>query len=400
MGGGGRAVGLAPSEDLGAEDLRRGWWSTVATWAVLLALATAGGGWASFLAAVAGFATGRLPARVDDVRMVLAVAAAAVVVALPCGLALGALVLRVVGRAWTPCPPVRSWEPGRGFPVIVLVVVVEECAARWLFLGLLPALPGLRGAVACYALALVGNLGFAGLHRWNTALPADRTWWRVLPQFGVGVVLVVVYLHAGLLAAVLAHAGYDMLLLCRDRFSRFGGGHAAVAALAAGIGTVAWAVARRPLAEAARWLDGGYASALPGWTLRDYAAAVFLALGGLTAAGGLLGYDVGGAPWRPAGVVGAAVRTLAASVVFAAVRTVDPGPAACVAVTALVLAASSATTCSGSGTARVFWLRAPVYALVVCALQALPFWSGVLLVALVELAYVAEDALGSVDLPD
>jgi Type II CAAX prenyl endopeptidase Rce1-like len=383
-----------------------GWWTCFGTWAILLAFAIGTGGLRVFLRSLGDLLSGRLAAAgsvAHDYGRLFPYAAGAVVVCLPIGVGLGLLVNVIKGMPFVPHNVFRSFWPSKDLLTIMAVLVGEELYARWLFVGLLPNLPFLRGDVARYALILIGNLSWALLHRWNLTDPEDRSLLRVLPQFAIGIVFTLAYLNFGLLGALLVHAAYDMLLFCVDRWSDFGVHNIVLAGLAAGVGALAWVLLRESPGDALQWLHATGSYALPGWKTRDYFCAVFLAVAMLTIVGELLRFDHAGSIDSGSNRFGpfpvAILKALVLLAVFRLVGLFEHDLVPRVIVASLVLLTFSARSSTGSGVARVFWLRTPAYAVALCSLLAMPFWVGVVLLALLELAYNLEDLVGSLGAP-
>lgn len=378
------------------------WWTALGTWAALLVFALSSRGFETFLPSLGAFLTGR-PTEVAAVgadTVHLSFGAAAVVVSVLVGFGLATLVNAVKGRPFEPQEPCRPAQPQAAFLGDILRVFVEELYARWLFLGLLARLPLLQSPVAYYALVLVGNLSWALLHLDNFVRREDRTVWRVLPQFGCGLVYTVVYLNFGLIGAVLVHAAHNMILMSLDRLNAFGSGNVVILVFAAITGITAWALLGRPLSEIMQWLHAAQSFTLPGWGIRDYFCATLLVLAVLSVVGELLRFDhtppsTSSRAVGLASLLAAILKALAMLGVFhlLGLLTSDPRPRVVGAV--LVVLMFTALSVTGSGVARIFWLQTAVYVLALCCALAMPFWFGVLLLFLVGCVYRIEHRLAA-----
>ncbi|PIP69304.1 hypothetical protein COW91_00220 [Candidatus Nomurabacteria bacterium CG22_combo_CG10-13_8_21_14_all_32_8] len=89
----------------------------------------------------------------------------------------------------------------------------EELVARWFFLRLLTKITFLSGTVAFYVLFLIGNSLWALIHLSNYKKREDRKILRVLPQFIGGIFYTYIFLKYGLLATVLEHVVFNIILL-------------------------------------------------------------------------------------------------------------------------------------------------------------------------------------------
>ncbi|KXK07278.1 MAG: hypothetical protein UZ21_OP11001001140 [Microgenomates bacterium OLB22] len=146
------------------------------------------------------------------------------------------------------------------------------------FLGLLPKIPALSGQTAFYALLLIGNTIWAGIHLNNFKENRDKKILFVLPQFVGGIFLSYIYLKFGLFGSVLAHFAGNAIILSSHKVHKvtiIDGLHILYGALCAWI---SYRLMTKPLSDMLTWFSTEPVFKLPGWTFWDYVlATVFIA---------------------------------------------------------------------------------------------------------------------------
>lgn len=175
------------------------------------------------------------------------------------------------------CDFLDNLIPGYHFVSFFTLVVLEELFARYLFLGFLPKIPALSGQTAFYALMLIGNTIWAGIHLANFKEEKDKKLLFTLPQFVGGIFLSYVYLKFGLFGSVLAHFAGNAIILSSHKVQRvtiIDGLHMLYGALCA---WVSYLLMTKPLSDMSVWFSSTPVFELEGWTFWDYIiATVFI----------------------------------------------------------------------------------------------------------------------------
>jgi hypothetical protein len=179
-------------------------------WGTLVAISVATGGFGNLLTALWAFLSGDLSYLRSVAGMPVGFLTAATAVLLPLIMLTG-MVVALVGGPVESHALLDQEASSDGTLKAVLMLVGEEVLARWLFLGLFTI--WFTGSTAFYILFFVGNGLWAALHLINFTDADERKLIMVLPQFVLGVVLVVVYVTCGLLAVVLVHLIHNALML-------------------------------------------------------------------------------------------------------------------------------------------------------------------------------------------
>lgn len=173
-------------------------------------------------------------------------------------------------------PPKNEEKRASFFATFFLLVIVEELFARLLFLGILTKVSFLSGTGGFYFLLLAGNSIWALAHIYNYK-PVDRHPIRVVTQFLGGFLHSYIFVKYGLMMCIFSHFIFNAMIFAgmkardvnRDNF---------VSMLQSGLMTlgILWLM-RRPLMEAASWLDPSITFSLEGWSVWDYALISVLA---------------------------------------------------------------------------------------------------------------------------
>ena len=267
----------------------------------------------------------------------------------------------------------------------------------WLFLGVLWPLFG-NGLPALYILFFLGNGLWALAHLYNWWDEDPHPMW-VLPQFLGGVLLTVLYLKHGFLVALLVHFAYDCILWCSmkaQKFDFFDVVHIGMGVLYANVGFI---LLSQPIGELLLWLGEREELALPGWSFRDYFAAVLFLSGVEAVAFGILGYDHIGGSSDSENSDGAKLQLSNTSVLPVLILV----PAFMLFIAAIVLVQSYVVYWIGShltnsvpylailvgllwvgrqkslslsAATRVFWGSLPIASVFILTLQVLPFVKG------------------------
>jgi hypothetical protein len=280
------------------------------------------------------------------------------------------------------------------FAKIIAVIAVEELFARALFLGLFGM--WFQGEVATYVLFLLGNGLWALVHLTNFKKKEDRKIWLVLPQFIGGIILSVVFLAYGFLAALLVHIAFDMVIFSMHKrdVPNWRTGIVViydVAALVLGLCFV-WS----QLPDLAAWtqLDGSFV--INGWSFWDYFWALVVGSAALSIVGELLLFDNHDIDDDRPGVIRYAAGVVLVLVLMMGVHfllgfVIADTLSRLIVASALVLFLTK--TRGGSHLARIFWIGLPSAMLLMCAVLALGFWWGMLLLGLTMLVELPQSAL-------
>lgn len=388
------------------------WYTMTATWVVLTTFALWQRGFHDLFPLIGKVLGGQGAGivRIDGPRPdVLPVLAAAISIQIPLAFVALAVVNATVGAATG--AKVRSAKasvastifPAHGevqsrFRAVMIVLVIEELWARWLFLGVLGSV--LDGTVWFYLLFLAGNGTWALLHLLNFKDKRHRRQLiRVFPQFAGGIVLTAVFAGYGLVAAVMVHVGYDMLLFCMYRSREVHLGRLVIAAYNAVLAAVAWVFLGKPLGDMLQWLRTDTVAALPGWGVADYFWAVLFVCSVLAVVAELLLYDA--EPSVSAGLFDTLRATLivlpGANAAFWLMGFVTDSAGIRILVIAIALLMIFSTSASGSGVARIFWFDIPVLAIELCAVFALASWASLLIIAMLYLVDSGDRVLRRLD---
>jgi hypothetical protein len=375
-----------------------GFWTMAGTWGILLAISIVSGSLAKVTYAAYSFVTGDL----DSIRNLgsfgftyFSFVAGILVYMLPMGWVFGLVV-----HAFSPTESHldsfqdRFRTPRQTFFFLMLLLVGEELFARALFLGLGGML--FTSDTAYYILFFLGNGLWAAVHLYNFKANKDRKkFWLVLPQFVGGVFLTVTFASYGLLAAILAHVAYDMLLFCMDRIDKFNLGEGLVVAYNVVLLALSWIFLDENIFALEQWLsfDGQYT--IPGWTFNDYLWAVVFVYAALTIIAELLLYDL-----EPLyDISDLTTRALGSLILIGIIfglywlmgLVVSDVASRLYVITLLIM--FSVKTVSGSGLARVFWVSVPVALTVLSACFAVGFWWAVLLMFIFSAIRIPEDII-------
>ena len=293
--------------------------------------------------------------------------------------------------------PVHGEVQSRFRPVMI-TLVIEELWARWLFLGVLGSV--FDGTVMFYLLFLAGNGTWALVHLLNFKDKRHRRQLiRVLPQFAAGIVLTAVFAGYGLVAAVMVHVAYDMLLFCLYRSRTVHIGRLVIGAYNAVLAGIAWVFMDKPLSDMLQWLRTDTVTALPGWGLWDYFWAVLFVCAVLAVVAEALLYDA--EPSVSAGLFDTLKGTLivlpGANAAFWLMGFVTDSAGIRILVIAIALLMIFAKSASGSGVARIFWFDIPVLAIELCAVFALASWASLLIVVMLYLVDTGDRVLRRLD---
>jgi len=325
----------------------------------------------------------------------LSVIAAIIVLELPCAMAAIMLQGMILGKSGrhSVAELFQTMREGNHFFSFFAFVLIEEIFARWLFLGLLPRVSFLSGAIAFYILFLAGNGVWALVHILNFKEEKDRNILRVLPQFISGIFFTYVFVKYGLLAVILTHFASNAILFALDKIQRVSVIDGLIVLYAALSAAGSWYLMERPVSEALAWFTDNPTFALDGWQFWDYVKlAVFISSCFVILFGCLLydrGEARGGKPHpvsdRPGFVHYAVVVPIIVVLVVPVVIGLLWGLYGLLgyvieSVPYRVLAAAILWTflskgASGSAVARIFWQGLPSTYITICILQALPFWS-------------------------
>ncbi|MBU1180169.1 CPBP family intramembrane metalloprotease [Patescibacteria group bacterium] len=96
---------------------------------------------------------------------------------------------------------------------ILITVVIEELAMRWLFLGVFTKISFLSGTGAFYALLVASNILFALAHRGNVKNKKQRNVLRTFSQFASGIILSFVFVKFGLFIAICVHLLHNTFII-------------------------------------------------------------------------------------------------------------------------------------------------------------------------------------------
>lgn len=304
----------------------------------------------------------------------------------PLSLATGLGVAKVLGKAQNSVSGMlNDLRERHVFFSLFVLVLLEELYARWLFLGVLPRIPGLSGPVAFYALLLIGNGTWALVHLWNYKKAEDRNPLRVASQFIGGLFLSYVFVKHGLLAAVLAHFASNALVFAMVKVQNVNRIDALFIGLNAIYALVSYAVMDRPIGDIAVWFDGSGRFAIPGWEFGDYLAiSVFIGSCSALAFDSLL-YDRSGIGERggSSSKVGPVGMVIGITIVIAVMLGLVYGLYWLLglvvgdAVTRIVILTLLLAFCmkapSGSAAMRAFWTHLPGTFVFICITQAMGF---------------------------
>ena len=285
-----------------------------------------------------------------------------------------------------------------------MIVLLEELFARWLFLGLLTKISFLSGAVAFYALFLIGNSAWALMHLSNLKEEKDRKVFYVLPQFSAGVFFTYVFVKYGLLAVILAHFASNAVVFAFHKVQRIN----VVDGLIIGYGALcvasSYALMKKPLADVLPWFANNPVFSLKGWGFWDYVIVSVFLSSCFTVTFSLLLYDRGEAGRKsfgkdagPIGYIFAIPTAIGALYgIYALLGLFIVSVPYRVLVVAIVFTFLQKGR-SGSAVARSFWTGLPDTYVTMCIVQALGFWLALGWVAVNTAIYVPRLILNKFD---
>jgi hypothetical protein len=389
-----------------------GLWTLTGTWALLTGFALAQHGFHAFLPLVWKVLSGQgagivridgprpdvLPALAAAISVQVLLAAVMVaVVRVTVGLPAGRKEQTVRAEVASSVFPAHGEVQSRFRPVMI-TLLVEELWARWLFLGLLGSVFG--GTVMFYLLFLVGNGTWALVHLANYKDKRHRRQLiRVLPQFAGGILLTAVFAGYGLVAALMVHVGYDMLLFCVYRSRAVRLDRLLIAAYNVVLAGIAWVFMDKPLTDLLQWLRTDTVAALPGWDWWDYFWVVLFVCSALAVLAEFLLYDA--EPSVSAGLFDTLRATLivlpGSNAAFWLMGFVTDSAGIRILVIAIALLMIFSKSASGSGVARIFWFDIPVLAIELCAVFALASWASLLIIVLLYLVDTGDRVLRRLD---
>lgn len=384
-----------------------GWYSLIATWALITGFALGQRGFHALLPLLGDLLSGGGAgiARIDGPRSdVLPVLAAAVSIQVPVAYALLGIVVATVGMPGRnrKAKVASSMFPAHGevqsrFRGLIITLFVEELWARWLFLGVIGS--AFEGPVMFYLLFLIGNGVWAAVHLTNYQDKQDRQLVRVLPQFASGIVLTAVFAGYGLVAALMVHIAYDMVIFCLYRTRAFDLSRPVIATYNVVLAGIAWVFMDKPLTDMLQWLRTDTVAELPGWSWWDYFWAVLFVCAVLAVIAEILMYDA--EPSVSAGLFDTLKATLivlpGANAAFWLMGFVTDSAGIRILLIALTLLMIFSKSASGSGVARIFWFDLPVLAIELCAVFALASWAALLIIVLLYLVDTGDRVLRRLD---
>jgi hypothetical protein len=278
----------------------------------------------------------------------------------------------------------REMGEGNHFFTFFVLVLVEELFARWLFLGVLTKIPFLSGAVAFYALFLIGNGIWALIHLSNFKEEKDRRMLRVLPQFVAGAFFTFVFVKYGLLAVVLTHFASNAVLFAFHKIQRVNVIDALIVGYAALCAGVSYWLIDKPVTDILPWFADNPTFVLTGWEFWDYLkVSVFLSSCFVIVFGFLL-YDRGAVQQQkdgkeyglPVYLIGLAIVIGLLYGLYALLGLFIASVPYRILVLAILFTFLQKGA-SGSAVARSFWTGLPNVYITMCILQALGFWLAV-----------------------
>lgn len=154
------------------------------------------------------------------------------------------------------------------FMGLMLLIIFEEVAARWILVAGIPRLfPFLQNTVCLYLLMILGNIAWALLHIPNYK---DRHPIRTLTQFVPALMYNAVFLRFGLIGSLLLHFAFDAVLWAGDSRQEFNLVDILMILWSGFLACLMWALMERPLGDIVIWLHNPEILALPGWAFWDY----------------------------------------------------------------------------------------------------------------------------------
>jgi len=315
--------------------------------------------------------------------MMFPVILAVVALELPCTVACGALIGKILGKHGRHALDfLLNMGEGNHFFTFFVAVVAEEIIARWFFLGLLTKIPLLSSVTAFYVLFLLGNGIWSLIHLPNYKEKKDRNVLRVLPQFVAGIFFTYVFVKYGLLAVILAHFASNSVLFAVFKVQKIGFADVLNVVYASICAFASYSLMTKPLTDVMVWFTDNPVFRLQGWEFWDYVKLSVFVSALFTMAFGLLLYDRNDKeqlvkkislptyflyiPLTIAMLYGiySLLGLLILSVPYRVVML------------AIVLACMQKSR-SGSLVAGSFWLGLPDVYISMCILQALGFWAAI-----------------------
>lgn len=312
--------------------------------------------------------------------------AAVVVLEIPCTLAsfaIPGLLLKMPGKHAVSAM-LDEMKSDTHFFKLFLIMAAEEVFARWYFLGYLANFPLLSGTSNFYYLFLVGNGLWALVHLYNFKEKKDRHVLRVIPQFVGGLFFTYVFVKHGLLGAIFAHFASNGILMASHKKQNLRATDLLRIDYDVISGVTSYLLMNKPLTDVLVWFSEKPTLQIEGWNVWDYLKCSIFISSCTSIIFRLLLYDRLETTSEEEKetcprIIAAPFILMFLYCLYALLGVVISNVAYRILAITLLFTFTKRSK-SGSGTVGIFWRGLPNLYILICTLQAITFWEGILFI--------------------